>query len=279
MIRRVLSEGWSLCGINKGDAVLVHSSLKRTLWKYLELGEKVSSETVLESFLDAVGRSGTLLLPLFNFDFTRGVPFDIRSTSSHMGALTQAGRVHPGAVRTGHPMYSFAAIGAKTERFRGVDNYSGYGEDSPFAILRELDGKIAVLDLPDQQSMTFYHHVEEMHNVSYRYHKSFTGKYTDASGVTTVRTYGLFVRDIEKGVITYVNPTGELLWRSKLYSGDRPGHGTGLRVISARKMYDFVSEIIKSDKAYGFLYRILGNEHSTQFRGSYQVNGTPSSYL
>jgi aminoglycoside 3-N-acetyltransferase len=258
MTGEILTAGWGRSGIRQGDTVLIHSSLRRTFKTYLRQGDKLSVEDVLGSFIDAVGPSGTLLFPLFNFDYTKGIPFDIRSTPSHMGALTEAARKYPGAVRTGHPIYSFAVLGAEADSFRHVDNYSGYGADSPFAILRELDGKIAVLDLPDQDSMTFYHHIEEMHQVPYRYFKEFTGKYTDADGETTTRTYGLFVRDLDRGVLTHVNPTGELLWANHLYEGDRPGEGNGLRVISARKMYDFVSGIIESGEAHGLLYRIEG---------------------
>ncbi len=253
-IRTVLAGEWRRSGIQEGDTVLVHSSLRRTFRNYLKQRARPSIEDFLHSFLEAVGPSGTLLLPLFNFDFTRGVPFDIRNTPSQMGALTEAGRTHPDAVRTGHPIYSFAVLGAQAGRFQDVDNYSGYGADSPFGILRELDGKIAVLDLPDQDSMTFYHHIEEMHQVPYRYFKEFSGAYTDARRVTTQKTYSLFVRDLEKGVLTYVNPMGELLWSNNLYTGDRPNKGNGLRVISARRMYDFVSKIIESGQAYGLLY-------------------------
>lgn len=59
--------------------------------------------------------SGTLLFPSFNFEFTESVPFDIKTTPSHMGALTEAARMHSQAIRTGHPIYSFAAIGAAAE--------------------------------------------------------------------------------------------------------------------------------------------------------------------
>jgi len=121
-----------------------------------------------------------------------------------------------------------------------------------------LNGKIAVLDLPDQHSMTFYHHVEEMQEVDYRYHKKFTADYTDESGNSESRTYGLFVRNIEKGVLTHVNPAGALLWENSLYSGHRPNVDSGLRVISARKMYDFVTDLIMSGKAKNALYRIEG---------------------
>lgn len=245
-----LARKWRECGISPGDVVLVHSSLKRTLAEH-----ETTPQAVMESFLEAVGPDGTVLFPLFNFDFTEGVPFDIRTTPSQMGALTEAARLHPGATRSGHPIYSFAAIGALAGKF-GVDNFSGYGADSPFAILRQVDGKIAVLDLPDLHSMTFYHHIEEMHEVDYRYHKTFTAPYTDAAGVRSERTYGLFVRDIERGVKTDVDGMGEILWERGLYRGERPNRGVGLRAIKAREMFAAVAEVIESGRALGLLYSI-----------------------
>ena len=212
-----LADQWRACGIGDGDMVLLHSNIRRILRGARRQGENLSPEMLLDSFLEAVGKSGTLLLPLFNFDFAPGVPFDIGSTPSQMGALTEAGRQYAFSVRTGHPIYSFAALGAQREQFRRVDNFSGYGADSPFGLLHRNGGKIAVLDLPDQNSMTFYHYVEETLDVPYRYHKTFTGICFDAQGKSSERTCGLFVRDIEKGVHTHVDPMGELLWQQGLY--------------------------------------------------------------
>ncbi|MCF7945121.1 MAG: AAC(3) family N-acetyltransferase [Spirochaetia bacterium] len=257
MIEKLVNE-WEKAGIQQGDVILLHSSLKRTLTRYSINGIKLTPEDILESFLVAIGPLGTILLPLFNFDYTKGIPFDIRHTPSKMGVLTEVGRLHPSAVRTGHPIYSFAVIGNASSKFKNVNNYSGYGSDSPFSLLRLMNGKIAVLDLQDQNSMTFYHHVEEMNEVDYRYHKEFSALYTDVFGITEKKTYSLFVRNLKKNVLTHVNPTGELLWEKGLYHGDRPNIGSGLRVIKANDMFDFVSNIITSGKAKNFLYRIKG---------------------
>jgi aminoglycoside 3-N-acetyltransferase len=251
-----LSRQWTSSGVERGDTLLVHSNVRRTLRTALKAGLSITPRDVLESFLDAVGPEGTLLLPLFNFDFTRGQVFDIRHTPSQMGALTEAGREYAGSVRTGHPIYSFAAIGARAELFRGVDNRSGYADDSPFGMLRRMNGRIAVLDLEDQDSMTFYHHVEEMKRVPYRYFKDFRGSYIDAAGVAGERTYSLFVRDVEHGVVTDVNPAGELMWSGGLYRGERPRTGTGLRTISAAAMFEFVARLIDESRALGTLYSI-----------------------
>lgn len=258
MIQKLANE-WRDAGVSVGDTLLIHSNIKRTFKRYLRAGHKLTPEDILASFLTAVGPSGTLLLPLFNFDFTKGTPFDFLTTPSYMGVLTETARRHPEAVRTGHPIYSFAAIGAKAEEFQGTNNVSGYGGDSPFAMLKKLNGKIAVLDLPDQNSMTFYHHIEEMCNVPYRYHKTFTGQYSDANGNTSSRTYSLFVRDIPKGVLTHVDPAGELMWEKGFYSGDRPNQKSGLRTISSNVMFDFIEGIITSGKARNLLYKIKDN--------------------
>ena len=251
-----LSQEWSKSGVCQGDMLLLHSSTRGTLRKLRKLNFPMDVEIILDSFLYALGDNGTLLLPLFNFDFCSGIGFDIRTTPSHMGALTEAGRLHDGIVRTGNPIYSFAVLGKRREMFRGVDNFSGYGTDSPFGILHREGGKIAVLDLPDQQSMTFYHYVEESLSVDYRFHKRFSAPYTACDGGTTERSYGLFVRKLDQGVVTHVDPMGELLWAKGLYSGDRPGTGSGLRVIDARTLYDEVANVIAQGRAKGMLYDV-----------------------
>lgn len=251
-----LTSQWREGGVALGDTLLLHSSLKRTLLQAKSSQSTITVETVLESFLRAVGPEGTLLLPLFNFDFTSGSPFSHHSTPSKMGALTELARKRPDAVRTGHPIYSFAVIGAQSHRFANVNNQSGYGVDSPFALLRELDGKVGILNLDDQNSMTFYHHVEEMLNVDYRYHKTFVGDYTDAQGNQAKRSYSLFVRDTEKGVQTHVNPMGEELWRKGLYQGSRHDEGSGFRTIRARDLFDTTAAVIQNGKALGTLYRV-----------------------
>lgn len=250
-----LSRKWKSCGVEVGDTILIHSSIKRTLYEARNFGYlDITPKVILDSFIHSVGGNGTLLFPLFNFDFTKGVPFDIRSTPSQMGALTECARTSPGAVRTGHPIYSFAVIGKRAEDFRTINNESGYGADSPFALLREMNGKIGVLDLPDQNSMTFYHHMEEMCLVDYRYFKKFSADYTGYEGLTASRTYSLFVRNLERGILTSVDRAGELLWSERLYSGERPLVGAGLRTIVAREMFERIVRLIQAGDAGQFLY-------------------------
>jgi aminoglycoside 3-N-acetyltransferase len=255
-IVEALAADWRSAGVKAGDTLLVHSSLARTLRRVVKMGGAADPGIIVESFLRALGPSGTLLAPLFNFEFTQGVPFDIRESKSAMGSFTECVRNWPGSVRTGHPIYSFAVVGASAGEFSELENFSGYGADSPFALLHKMKGKIGVIDLPDQRSMTFYHYVEESQSVPYRYHKTFTGSYTGWDGLKSDKTFGLFVRDVEKGVLTKVDPMGEILWEKGIYTGDRPGTGCGLRVVSAASLFDEVVKVIDSGRAKGILYDV-----------------------
>ncbi|MBF0456642.1 MAG: AAC(3) family N-acetyltransferase [Nitrospirae bacterium] len=259
-----LTVEWKVAGVSEGDMLLLQSNIIRTL---LRTGNMLNPADVLQSFLNALGSKGTLLLPLFNFDFAKGIPFDIRNTVSRMGSLTEAGRKYPGAVRTGHPMASFAAIGYDAGLFENLNNYSAYGSESPLAILKENNGKLSVLDLEDQDGMTFYHHVEEVAEVDYRYYKSFTGQYITYDGTTEVREYGFYVRNLDLQVENQFNPMGELLWAEGLYKGFKPFQGCGLRTVYSKDVFDKTMEVIKNGEATKYLMsygKLNGNAQGKQ---------------
>ena len=88
---------------------------------------------------------------------------------------------------------------------------SSYERNSVFGKLRDLDGKIMVIGLSYNNSMTFFHHIEQMEGVDYRFLKQFTGEVTDENGNTYTDTFEMLVRDIDKGVMTMVEPDGALL--------------------------------------------------------------------
>lgn len=252
-----LSEQWHKSGVEEGDVLLVHSSLKKLILKVkTDFGILIGPQEVFESLLLSLGKEGTLLLPLFNFDFPTSKYFDIRNTPSQMGALTEIGRLYEGSVRTGHPIYSFAVMGKYSAEFKGVNNKSGYGPDSPFAIIKRLKGKIGIIGLSDQHSMTSYHFVEESNLVDYRYFKDFDGRYIDESGEESERTYSLYVRNLERGVLTDVNRMMDHLWKEGLYKGEHHEQGFGMRTIDFQSFYDETDRIIKSGQAIQYLYSI-----------------------
>lgn len=250
------SSYWENSDICQGDTLLIHSSMKRAFRELIRRKVEPSSEILIQSLLRLVGKKGTLIFPLFNFEFPTTKFFSMKNTPSQMGKITEDARQQFTGYRTGHPIYSFYAIGEHAREFRGIDNKSGYAPDSPFGKLLQLDAKIAVVDLTDQDSMTLYHHVEEMNNVDYRYFKEFHGQYEDWRGEITQRTYQLFVRDLEKGIQTDVDRMGEILWQKAVYTGNRPGINNGMRIAKAREIYRFTEIEIREGRAHECLYSI-----------------------
>ena len=248
-----LSLNWNKSGIEKGDTVLIHSNISPILRNVRKQGFKLTLEDIFDSFLDAVGKNGTLLFPLFNFEFKKSKYFSILDTRSEMGSLTEYVRKNKNIIRTGHPIYSFGVIGAKENKFKDVNNVSGYGKDSPFAILTSLDGKIAVLGLNEQRSMTYYHYVEECLKVKYRYYKIFSGNYVDINNDISKVNYKIYVRNISAGVKTNVEPMGNYLWKLGLYKGFKFNQPYYLRSIRAQDIYRETEKIIKMGKEEKFL--------------------------
>ena len=119
-------------GIGSGDILLPHSNIMRKLGLMKRKGFNPSVDIIFESFLQAMGKDATSLVPLFNSEFTSSIPFSMASTKLQMVALTEVVKNPPNAVRTGHPIYSFCAIRFLSNKFEGVDNTSAYGAYSPF---------------------------------------------------------------------------------------------------------------------------------------------------
>jgi aminoglycoside 3-N-acetyltransferase len=251
-----LSVRWQKSGLKNGDTFLLHSNIKRLLLEFKRKKIDINTDLIIDSFLNVIGSTGTIIVPLFNFDFIKTNYFSNNNTVSQMGILTECFRVKYSNYRTSHPVYSFGVYGEKQQLFSEIDNYSAYSEESPFGILKNLNAKIAILDLEDQNSMTFYHHIEEVNNVSWRYFKKFKGICENKNGKRINKEYSIYVRKIELNIQTNVNPAGDLLWKNNIYHGCKPFIGTGLRVIEMKPMFQFITNIIKKNEAKGILYKI-----------------------
>ncbi|HBX69304.1 MAG TPA: hypothetical protein DEH25_07945 [Chloroflexi bacterium] len=227
-------------GVQPGDTLLVHSSYKSLG------GVEGGPQTVIEALLAVLGADGTLVMPTFNFDFCKGEPWDVRTTPSHMGAITNMVRENPAARRVFHPIYSFAVLGRNADFLTGERYKSSYGANSLFAKLRQLYGKILVIGLIYNDSMTFFHHVEEMEGVDYRYMKEFTGLVTDEAGNTSEETFSMLVRDLDKGVKTRVDPMGNLMEAAGIITVRQIGEAK-VCLMQANEVYEFTAREMRRD--------------------------------
>jgi aminoglycoside 3-N-acetyltransferase len=237
-----LVDGFRKLGVMEGDTLLVHSS-------YKSFGEVDGGPATVNRALEAAvatDKGGTLIMPTFNFDFNKGEAWDVRMTPSKMGVLTELVRKDPRAKRVFHPFYSFAILGKHAEMLGALRYKSAYERDSVFGKLRELDGKIMVIGLSYNNSMTFFHHIEQMEGVDYRFLKQFTGQVTDENGNTYTDTFEMLVRDIDKGVLTLVDPMGALMEEQGVIQSAKIGEAD-VKLMKANEVYEFTAREMRRD--------------------------------
>ncbi len=226
--------------------LLVSSDIVGLAFDAASRGEAFSCDGFIDILQTKLGPEGTLLFPTFNFDFCDGRPYDVRLSPSMTGALSRAALARRDFRRTQHPIHSFAVWGRLSNEFVGLSNQSSFGADSPFALLRRESARMIIIGLPYQGAFTFVHHAEEMEKVPYRYMKNFTSSYTDMAGRNGNRTYSLYVRDIEKGVDSAVDPMGEILETKKI-SVSQVIRGVVFRTIRLKEAYDQIVQDIRQN--------------------------------
>ena len=258
-ITKQLSKSWKESGLRKGDLVLLHSDIKRTLYYYSNKKISLKPEDIFLSLLDAIGEEGTILFPCFDIEVSENKIFNIKESKSKMGILSEIARNYKNSYRTKHPIYSFTVIGKKKNLFYTCDDFTGVGSGSPFDVVYKNNGKIAVLNLSETKSMTFYHYVEKMHDVDHRHTIKFNVNYIDNDNNRFKKKYGYYARKRDEGVKTYLEPMSILLWKKKLYKGNKYNVGNGLRTIMAKNVYEQTSKIILSGLSKGMLYKL--NDH------------------
>ncbi len=161
-------------GIISGDVVMVHAAMRR-------VGPLLGGpDTLIAALRDTVGPEGTLVaytdweigdsgildaegnIPADYRDHVR--PFDRQSSRATRdnGILPEFIRTTPGALRSGNPGASVAALGARAEWLTADHPLDyGYGEGSPLARLVAADGKVLNIGAP-RDTMTLLHHAEHL---------------------------------------------------------------------------------------------------------------------
>ena len=150
--------------VGRGAVVYVHSSLSSM--GYVQGG----ADTVIDAFLDVVGSEGTLCVPTIVYA-GQGPrpPFDVASSPSEVGRITETLRLRPEARRSDNPTHSVAAIGRQADEITaghagGEGRPSPWGElafghESPWQRFYDLDA-ICVLLGVDWEVNTMFHYIQ-----------------------------------------------------------------------------------------------------------------------
>jgi len=136
--KSMIVEGLKKININKGDMLLVHSSLSS--FGYVTKG----ANTVVDALLEVVGQKGTVMMPTFTHN--RKIVFDPRKTPGKSGAVTETFWRRPEALRSLHTTHAYAAVGPEAEWLtEGHEKATTFGPNSPLGKLWKKDGTILLL--------------------------------------------------------------------------------------------------------------------------------------
>jgi len=162
-------------GIRQGDCLLVHSALSTIGWV------SGSAEAVVLALLDAVGSSGTIVVPTHSGDNSDPAgwqappvpqawwqtirdtipPYNAATTRTRaMGVIAETVRTWPNARRSDHPQTSFTALGSRAEFITSGHKWGcRLGEDSPLARLEDVEARVLLLGV-GYESCTAFHLAE-----------------------------------------------------------------------------------------------------------------------
>lgn len=223
--------------IHPGDTLMVHASIKST---------GARGDVLLDALAEATGPFGTVLVAAYHYDFAKGVPFS-RETPSGTGVLADIARMRPHAMRTRHPMFSFAVVGYAAQAFADLPGVDAFGEESPFALLRAMGGKILLVGVDYQHGFTFVHHVEQMEGTPHRIRKEFGGMVEGQRAAVTACVRA-------PRTVTRVEPMGQELDASEAVRLGVIGHAEA-RVISAAHAYPIIAAgLRRTDGGQGYTH-------------------------
>lgn len=173
-----------------------------------------------EALIEAVGEGATVVAPTFTYSFCQGRPFDRLTSRGESGLFGNYLLSRPDAIRSDHPIFSFAAIGPQAEELLTGLSPSAFGPGSLFERLHQKEGMLLFAGA-SFQSCTYVHYVEQKVGVSYRSSLWFSG-------------FEYFARPLDGSVVTDLSRFEERLKRKGLL---RP-HRTGGLSISIQKLVE-----------------------------------------
>ncbi|NRA36580.1 MAG: AAC(3) family N-acetyltransferase [Planctomycetes bacterium] len=182
VVKQQLINDLQSIGMQSGDCVLVHGSLSR-------IGTVDGGpEAVIAALLAVLGDTGTLLMPSFQGGsqyelLSQGLCFDVRTTPSELGIISECFRQMPGVQRSLNPTHSVAGFGAKADEILHGHQYCrlSTGHGTPFEKNALAGGKILLLGV-DHRSNTTLHHVENINGAPALSSQLFQAEVVDEKG-------------------------------------------------------------------------------------------------
>lgn len=163
--KEAIIKGFEEAGVKQGDTLFVHSALRT--FGAVEGG----AETVVTAMVEAVGTTGTIVVPTFTSKHKReqDLVIDPQNDASEMGAISERVRTMPKAKRSIAYRHSVAAIGKHAEGITSANSeVSAFDMEGVFGKMLAFDTKVLFLGTTYETS-TSHHFAEYLLAVPYRH--------------------------------------------------------------------------------------------------------------
>ena len=182
-------------GLKNGDSIFTYSNLGF----FGKLKNAETSEDYCAAFRDAIfkiiGNEGTLVVPTFSYSFCNSTRFNVSSTPSVCGMFSEYIRNDAQSKRSNDPNFSISAIGESAEYFTQDCQPHSFGKDSFWERYLKKNGKFCNFNF--DSGSTFFHYVEKILDVPYRYDKEFKG-FLKLDNKYVEKVFAHYVYDKEK---------------------------------------------------------------------------------
>lgn len=152
-----------LLGVRTGDSVMLHSAFGA------HFGFRGTVDEFTDAVIDAVGAEGNLLMVSLPYRssalaYLKTLKcFDVRTTPSMMGLVSEFFRRRPEVLRSLHPTHPVLAYGPKAQWLVAGHESCVHpcGPGTPFEKVASLDGQAVFFNVPFA-TFTFFHYLEHM---------------------------------------------------------------------------------------------------------------------
>jgi aminoglycoside 3-N-acetyltransferase len=241
-------------GLKRGDAVMLHVSLKSMGWV---IGAEVA---LLNAVTSLIGPKGTCVMPsqtghlgdpsewenppvpaawVSKIKATMPVFDPLKTPSYHMGKVAELFRTWPGVVRSNHPHASFCAWGAQAKSLmeeHALD--SAFGLNSPLHKMLKLPFKILLIGV-DYDVCTALHYAEAIQDSPKKEKKMMTIYQNKDRKIIEVMDVAYSTRTFKKIGQRYEKEIG--------VKKGLVGHAT-TRVIDMPTIIEYASKLLKTDE-------------------------------
>lgn len=232
-------------GLKEGDLLLLHSS-------FSSLGHvEGGPETMIASLMEVLGQKGALLMPSWQKGgeyalLRQGCTFDLRTSPSEMGLLTEIFRCRKGVIRSLSPTHCLAGTGGHAETLLDGHQFCrvSVGCGSPFEKFVRKNGKIMLLGVT-HSSNTMLHFVENTNGAPTICRELFSPLVIDLEGRSWVVPTHPHMPGLRR---RYEHVEDELL-RAKIQVNDTIGTAT-VRLIQAAPMVDMIGSNLRKNPLY-----------------------------